>query len=85
MRTTKNTILTVHADFEPADGDAAVTSENHDQVVGALAVGVLTDDGHALIETGSTVTAGGIVDMQGFETNRNITTADGTPVQAVPK
>ena len=76
----QNTILTVHADFEPASDDAEA-SVNHNQVVGALAVGVLTNDGHALIETGSKVNAGGIVDMQGFETNRNITTADGTPVQ----
>ena len=34
-----------------------------EQVAGAVAVGVLNNDSHALIETGTEVTAGGQVDI----------------------
>ena len=52
------------------------------QATGAIAVSVVNNDSHALIEKGAKVNAAGTVDMLGFKTNRNTTSADGTAVEA---
>ena len=73
--------LTVKSAFEYSETTEEKQVRNT-QATGAIAVSVVNNDSHALIEKGAKVTVGGTVDMFGFKTNRNTTTADGTAVEA---
>ena len=52
----------------------------HNQATGALAVGVLLNGGNAAIEPGSTVEAGGMIDMLGTKRSVMNNQADGTAI-----
>ena len=73
--------LTVNAEFVSEKEEEEKAVRNY-QATGSIAVGVLNNNSHAIIEDGATVTAGGVVDLFGFKINRNTTTADGTAVEA---
>ena len=75
----KSVEFTVKATF--GDEPEGAKQPAHKQITGAAAVGVTLNKGAARIESGSTVTAGGAVDMLGIEITRTDTYADGTAVE----
>ena len=72
------TTFRVKAVFGDAEGEAKQPA--HKQVTGALAIGVTQNKGASTIQSGSTVSAGGAVDMFGFTITDTVTNADGTAI-----